>query len=209
MTKNEDQVVVMLNAFAVAFTDRKLAKEGIGMYCEMLKDIPVDVLKNATGDLIASKKFFPTVAEIREKCKGFVREIAGVKSPAEAWEEMAHLMRAVGSYEKPEWSTTLIERTMYACGGWYHCCVEADMEILRAQFMRIYESLAEREDELLLRLPETDQYIREEKRKLEQSRADKRRRLLEDQRALIHHDPQKFADMVDAVQNKFSIGGRP
>jgi hypothetical protein len=53
---------------AAIFPEKKLEAEGIDVYCEMLKDIGDEQLNNSIKECLLTCKFFPSIAEIREKC---------------------------------------------------------------------------------------------------------------------------------------------
>jgi hypothetical protein len=57
----------VITTLAVA-TSKQLDDETIDTYFSHLKDVPIETLQEATGTLIKSAKFFPSVGEIRTSC---------------------------------------------------------------------------------------------------------------------------------------------
>lgn len=58
---------MVIGTLAVA-TGKELDDETTEVYFAALQDVPLDTLQAATGRLINSQKFFPSVGEIRAKC---------------------------------------------------------------------------------------------------------------------------------------------
>lgn len=108
--------------------------------------------------LSTAHPFHPAPGELRDLALQLVTR--GEKSPDEAWMEVKDAMRQIGYYGKPEWSSDRIARTVTAFGWRDLCLIESDqIGIIRAQFMRIYEAQAKRENDDRLMLPETRQTV--------------------------------------------------
>jgi hypothetical protein len=71
---------------AAAYPRFELTPPTIRIYEQTLSDIPVDALQAATLDLIGESRFFPTVAEIRERAFALMAEQEGAPDANEAWE---------------------------------------------------------------------------------------------------------------------------
>jgi transcription-repair coupling factor (superfamily II helicase) len=159
---NDANIRKILMVLAAAFPDRKLDQVGIDLYCEMLKDIDTEFLGLAAKEILGSNKFFPAISEIREKVNFLMSKIKSEKSSQEAWEEVQSGIRAYGSYQVPKFYP-LTGRTVDAIGGWYHICCECDIEIMRAQFLKMYDNLLKRKQEDARCLPETLKFIENKK----------------------------------------------
>jgi hypothetical protein len=57
------------------FPSAKIGRDGIETYGEMLADIPDDVLIMAMKQCLMICRFFPTIAEIREKSEPFLEKL--------------------------------------------------------------------------------------------------------------------------------------
>lgn len=58
-----------MGMMAIVLQDKKISDEFIAIYQEMLADIPDDVLIKAMKDCLLTCRFFPSIAEIREKAE--------------------------------------------------------------------------------------------------------------------------------------------
>ena len=81
------QIVAMIGA---AYPNFSPTKETIAVYYELLKDLPVDVLKIATKQACAEsgRRFAPSVGEIRGMVNELHRQSEGVPTALEAWAEL-------------------------------------------------------------------------------------------------------------------------
>lgn len=115
-------------------------------YEKYLSDLDSETLKHAVGECIATCKFFPKVAEIREKAGENALNREGVPSAAEAWAEVQREMHDKGCYHAPEFSHPLVREAMHAVGGWPHLttALNLNLETVRAQYIKIYENMVSR-----------------------------------------------------------------
>jgi disulfide oxidoreductase YuzD len=145
--------------FSISFPSFEIKEGLIELYCKMLADIPDDILNISAQKCLAECKFFPTIADIRDQSKLILNKKIGIKTPAEAWEEVVDAVKDGGNYSPHEWSLDIVERAMKAVGGMYFICAECNPEITRAQFMKIYESLMHRKIEDENMLPSEKKYL--------------------------------------------------
>lgn len=100
--------IIRKNLFKLScvFPDRKLLSEGIDVYCEMLIDLPVEAILKAVKHCLRECRFFPTIAEIRDK--------AGIDkdSNAELSGLFYDLLDGKTSDERPE-----IQKALNSVGG--------------------------------------------------------------------------------------------
>jgi hypothetical protein len=117
------------------------------LWYRMLADLPYEVAKAALLKVLATAKYFPTVAEIREAAASIV--LPGLPSPAEAWEMVGRVVRKYGYYREKEGLASLPPQVREAvrCIGWKEICLSEDIEVVRAQFFRVYEQYANRKRE--------------------------------------------------------------
>lgn len=158
-----------LAKLAAAFpTD--MTEPQIVLYEEYLTDIEDDDLKRAIDECIATCRFFPRIAEIREKAAENAARRSGIPSAADAWAEVQHEIRAKGFYQAPEFSHPLVREAMLAVGGWAHLTGpdEPNIETVRAQYMRIYDAMLKRVKDDRMLLPGTRKWIGEGEREQEQ-----------------------------------------
>ena len=120
------------------------------MYVEMLADINPVTLEQAIKNIVKTRKFLPTIAEIREECSAlsaYVNMYDEVETAQTAWEKV---IKVAGTYgydngkEHLEGITLTAARAIWSSfdprmGHEYN---EASC---RSQFIRNYEQLVERE----------------------------------------------------------------
>ena len=160
------EVMKKLTQAFLVNTGKRLETDTVGLYNNMLFDIPDQALVVAAQECIAHCKFFPTVAEIRDRAYQHESMALELPSPEAAWAELQREMKDKGHYEPPTFSHEIIREAMYAVGGWFHLCVEANHEVVRAQFMKIYQSMLTRRKTDMMMLPETKQFIEDRRKEL-------------------------------------------
>src|SRR5262245_19720404 len=90
-------------------------------YAPMLCDIPLEVLEVALEQCGAELKFFPSVAEIRDRALALSSrtEITGM----EAWAIVLKALQKYGPYKmRPPFDDPLIEDSIKFFGGWWELC---------------------------------------------------------------------------------------
>lgn len=120
-------------------------KEQMAFWYEMLKDIEYPVLELAVKKLISEMVFPPTIADIRNA----VSETTEDKLPtqSDAWGEVKEAIRKYGSYREEDALKFLSPLTRRAVQGmgWKELCWSENQMADRAHFMRMYETLVDRE----------------------------------------------------------------
>ena len=97
----KQQIVKALSILQLAYST-DLTVERLEMYVEMLTDINTVTLEQAVKNIVKTRKFLPTVAEIREECtalSGYVNAHEEMPTALEAWEKVYRVARSYG-YEK-------------------------------------------------------------------------------------------------------------
>lgn len=120
------------------------------MYVEMLTDINPVTLEQAIKNIVKTRKFLPTIAEIREECSALSAYVNAHDEMPIAQSEWEKVIKAVGTYgfehgkEHLEGVTLQAAKTIWSSfdprmGHEYN---EASC---RAQFIKCYEQLIDRE----------------------------------------------------------------
>lgn len=149
---DERHIRGLLRAISGAYPMFELTNDRVSIYVKLLADLDNDALTAATQQHIATSKFPPTVAELREACSFLTRP--ALPSWSDAWAEVLDCIRRVGYLGQPSFSHPLIAQAVQGLGGWQTMC---QMEISetatwRAQFrdtFNAYASRAERDAALL------------------------------------------------------------
>lgn len=167
---SSDKVTKLMTVMSANFANYKLTKEAILLYSRILADIPDDVLEASALDICSkSGAFFPSAGDWRQNALDLKLAKSGVPMAIEAWEEAKRECGRCGEYWRytegkkyPEYSHPLIEETVKAIG--YVNILESDnIEVLRAQFMKAYDTFKNRSQESQRMLPDvrkvTNNYI--------------------------------------------------
>lgn len=117
--------------------------ESKDVWYEMLKDIPNNVMEAALKKHLATSKWAPTIAEIRENAVSVQTE---TKDWSVAWEEARKAVRKFGSYQEAEalaWMTPSTAETVKRF-GYNDLCMMENPEVAKAHFRDIYMSIEAR-----------------------------------------------------------------
>lgn len=154
MTRDE---VIKLLAWAVAnfpsMQERDL-RPTAELWYKILGDLPYEIAEAALIKVLATAKYFPTVAEIREAAASIA--LPSLLSPADAWNVLTAAINRYGFYRRQEALASLPPEVRKAveCLGWESVCHSEEPEIVRAQFMRVYETYLNRAKEEVTVPPE-------------------------------------------------------
>lgn len=132
----------------------------VEVYYDLLQDIDAKVLMLAAKKVAAENTFFPAAAELRQAAFRLEEFASGRLDAGQAWGEVLQQVWDVGSWGVPKFSDPAIERAVAAI-GWENICMSEMPGVERAHFMKIYDQLKRRDDELRQMLPEVRQIIAE------------------------------------------------
>ena len=141
---SEKQVRGLLRAISGAYPTFELTDDRVSIYVKLLADLDAEALIAATQQHIATSKFPPTVAELREACASLTRP--ALPAWADAWGEVLEAIRRVGYLGQPSFSHPLITQAVHSMGGWKLLCAMEISETAtqRAQFRDVYNAYASR-----------------------------------------------------------------
>ena len=151
---NQTETAKALLILYAAYPNTEWTEITQGVYVKYLADIPVEELRTVIGQAIATCKFPPTVAEIRETWHGLSH--VGRLTYGEAWELVQKEIRRIGSYGKPRFSDETTARVVAAM-GWKELCMSEDQGRDRAQFRDMYNAIVNRDDSVDKLLPQARQ----------------------------------------------------
>lgn len=113
------------------------------IYRRMLGDLPYPVVNAAVERLLATAKFLPTIAEIREACV-FVAD-GDKRTGLEAWGDVVRAMSRQGAYRVPGvdffWRDPIVARCVSAL-SWPELCGSELVSSERARFIEAYDRIA-------------------------------------------------------------------
>lgn len=117
-------------------------KDLAGLWYKMLSDLDDERFWHAIERIVKTRKYPPTIADIREAAAEDECEL----SPEEAWAVVYRDVQKRGYYSEPHYDDWKLEAAKNAI-GWHNLCdmTEGEKGAVRAHFMRIYASLSSRE----------------------------------------------------------------
>lgn len=134
MTESETaQCVALLKG---AYPRQDVSEETARVYEMFLSDLPFAEGRAAVVEIVATSRFFPAIAEIREVV---AETVSGAPALDEAWLEVQEAFRYVGADGRPGFSHPAIVATVNAI-GWRTMCLSTTPGIERAAFRDFYKS---------------------------------------------------------------------
>ena len=120
-------------------------KEAMALWFREVQDIPFPVAEAALRKWVATNKWSPSIAEIREMTAGI--QNGEQLTWGEAWEKALRAVRKYGSYGKREALASLdpLTRKCVENIGFTEMCMSENIMVERAHFQKIFEIYAKRE----------------------------------------------------------------
>jgi len=126
--------------------------ERLKAYELVLGDLEPELLEAAVVQCLATCRFFPRPAEIRDAA--FDLRKGGKPSCYDGWAEVTEQIRHKGLYGQPEFSHPAIEDAVRQVGGWQFLCLSENPVADRARFVEAYEQADRRSDKAERMLPQ-------------------------------------------------------
>lgn len=142
----------VLKQLFAAYPGNKATEGTVAIYFRLLADIPPESLQTVVDQCIATCKFLPTVAEIRDEWHNLTRKI-GQLSATEAWASVLSEIRRIGYIGVPYFTDALTAQVVKTL-GWRELCASENQVADRAHFMRMYEQLVTRDTQVRKLLPQ-------------------------------------------------------
>lgn len=142
--KSEIERLKVLSALVAIFPNGAVTPAMIAAYHQVLAGVPTADLKRAIAWCVLNRTFFPEPKELFDA----VRESDPAQrapTAGEAWEEVSDAFITIGYMRTPTFSHALVHKAVKAMGGWHALCMCDDPPgVVRGQFIRLYNELAER-----------------------------------------------------------------
>jgi hypothetical protein len=148
MTKSEIKVLIQWATANFPNMQERDMRPTAALWEKMLADMPYEVAEKALMKVLATAKFFPTVAEIRAAAVEITQP--AMPTAAEAWGEVVQAIRRYGYYQEADAMASLSPAVAQVVSfiGWRNICASDEPEIIRAQFRKAYETQSSREKEM-------------------------------------------------------------
>jgi len=120
-------------------------EQAMDLWFKQLQDIPYKLAELTLNKWVATNKWPPTIADIREQALGITQGTA--KEWGEAWREVLNAVHCYGSYQQLEAMESLDELTRQAVKrvGYMSICMSENIATERANFRMVYEQLLQRQ----------------------------------------------------------------
>ena len=120
-------------------------QQAMELWFREIQDIPFDVAEMALRKWVATNKWSPSIADIREMTAGIVN--GDPLTWGEAWEKALNAVRRFGSYNKGAALDSLdpLTRKCVESIGYLELCRSENIMVERAHFQKVFEVLAKRE----------------------------------------------------------------
>lgn len=136
----------LLAVISAAYPNFQADESRAKVWAQMLADVDYRVADIAVWRHIATSKFPPSIAEIREQAR---IALQGPEYTAtESWEEFIQGIRRFGQYREQEALDSFhpLTRRMAEAIGWWDACMSENVDVLRGQYLRMFEQLRQRDN---------------------------------------------------------------
>lgn len=141
MTEIETKKLIAV--MVAAFPTTKINDDSVRIYARMLSDLEYVATNAAVEQLIATSKWMPTVAEIRERVVSL--QTGEVRAGGEAWGSVLKAISRCGRNRTPgidfEFADPVVHEAIKAL-GWVQLCDGDNVVSDRARFVELYDRLA-------------------------------------------------------------------
>ena len=119
-------------------------KQALELWFRALEDIPYKVAETALNTWVATEKWSPSIAEIREKAAQIVTGMSG--DWGEGWKQVIDAVHRYGSWSPKAAKESMDEITRECVErmGFGEICRSENMAVERANFRLLYEQISQR-----------------------------------------------------------------
>lgn len=146
---NKKEFALFASALRTYYPREKLLpnEQAMELWFNQLQDIPYKLAELTLNTWVATNKWSPSIADIREKATGLTH--GAVKDWGEAWQEVLRAISKYGQYQELEALESMSETTRRVVDrlGFRNICLSEEIQVDRANFRMIYEQETQREKE--------------------------------------------------------------
>jgi hypothetical protein len=120
-------------------------EQALELWYKQLQDIPYNVAELTLNKWVATNKWSPSIADIREHATSITQGEA--KEWGDAWQDVLRAISKYGSYREDEALESLDEttRTVVRRLGFRNLCFSEEIQVDRANFRMVYEQQLQRD----------------------------------------------------------------
>ncbi len=157
------EIAELLTLIAAAWPKFEPDDAKVALWSELFTDVDFQVAKVALKKLMLLNTFPPSVAELRQAVLD-VTTPGNSRLPApEAWGYVIAAIKKYGYYREGEALSSMPPEAAKVVGwmGWQDICQSDNIDVVRGQFLRMYETNLQREKEQALLPPALKEIIAE------------------------------------------------
>ncbi len=149
---SRDQIIGTMRLLNDSYPDAKFAVNDtlVEVWCAILGGFDIEIIKAACVKLIAESPYPPKVADICNQIRAM--HALGTHTPAEAWGIVSNNIRLYGYYQVNRGRLALppLIRRVVDMIGYQSICADERPDVIRRQFMDMYEQVVTRERDLAM-----------------------------------------------------------
>ena len=138
----KEQAIDLLRVLTSVFPRHGLGEDGLRIYVAMLEPVDEAIGRKVITSIVASSRFFPSIAEIRERAVTLER--GPVRHGGEAWGDVVREVRR--GAEHPQFADPIVAKIVKAW-GWRRLAYDGDDVSDRSQFIKLYDAMAKEQRE--------------------------------------------------------------
>ena len=123
-------------------------EDSLAIWHEMLEDMDLPIVKLAVKRMIATLKYPPSVADLRESVANLA--LQGAPTAGQAWGQITAAIGRYGYYQ-PDAAHQALGDDLWSMvrqiGGWTHLCEADNLDVIGAQFERRYQAMTDKRRE--------------------------------------------------------------
>lgn len=143
---NKKEFALFASALRTYYPREKLLpnEQAMELWFNQLQDIPYKLAELTLNKWVATNKWSPSIADIREQALGITQGAA--IDWGEAWQSVLRAISKYGSYQELEALESMDETTRRVVErlGFRNICMSEEIQVDRANFRMIYEQEQER-----------------------------------------------------------------
>ena len=138
---NKKEFAIFASALKTYYPKEKILpnEQAMELWFNQLQDIPYKVAELTLNKWVATNKWSPSIADIREQASGIIQGEG--KDWGEAWQEVLRCISKYGFYREEEALNNMdkLTRKVVRRLGFKNICLSEDIQVDRANFRMIYE----------------------------------------------------------------------
>lgn len=145
MTKSE--IAKILAVLAASYSKFDVDDLKVQVWHEMLGDLDYKLVQVAVQKLILESPYPPAIADIRKQVVEITTPHDEKIDAATAWGEVEKAIQLYGYYREAEAMASMSPRTAKIVKyiGWQEICLSEEPGVVRGQFLKMYQQIADRE----------------------------------------------------------------